>query len=79
MATKKVEEKKTAFFKPSGNAKNQLDGDTDFTFREFNEVVIRLNSQTVLRIVMDYNTGLYGSIYNEIDGTSWDWHAEEDV
>ena len=79
MATKKVEEKKTAFFRPSGNAKNQLDGDTDFTFGKFHEVVIRLNSQLVLRIVIDQNDGLYGALYNEINGTSWNWHAEEDV
>ena len=78
MATRKVEEKSKVFFKPSGNAKNQLDGDTDFTFKTFNEAVIRFNSNTVLTVVLDYDNGLYGSITNDSDGSGFYWHAEED-
>lgn len=78
MATRKVEEKNKVFFKPSGNAKNQLDGDTDFTFKTFNEAVIRFNSDMVLTIVLDLDNGLYGSITKDSDGSVWYWHAEED-
>ena len=78
MATRKVEEKNKVFFKPSGNAKNQLDGDTDFTFKTFNEAVIRFDSNTILTIVMDYDNGLYGSISSDNGDSVWYWHAEED-
>lgn len=53
-------------------------GDVDGTFSEHYEAVIRFNAESVLYLVLDADNGLYGTVYDEIQERSIEWHAEWD-
>ena len=73
----KTEEVKSKGVDP-GLVKNQLDGDYDFTDKEFYSAVIRFGANCIMTIDVDlHNFSITGELINELEGQSWPWYAEE--
>ena len=73
----KTEEVKSKGVDP-GLVKNQIDGDYDFTNRMVNTAVIRFEAGEILTVVLDRDNGLYGTLRNDLDDVTFEWHAEMD-